>query len=558
MLRDVAAFLSGNGLEFVSAGEQFQVKVCPFCGDEKGHFYIHREKGLWDCKKCGNSGNLYTLAQHLQVAEKIVSAETLLDSEYKEVLSFEKIESYRRALLEDQNTLEYLRKRGFNSLTLEHFKLGLKRENGEKWLVIPHLLNEACVNVKYRSLPPAEKTFRRLKGGKSVLFNIDSLDSEQDLFITEGETDAMTLWQHGWENTLGNTLGAGSFKGEWMDSLDNMEKIFIIYDSDEAGQEGALKLAKRLGLDRCWNVVLPVKDVNDYFREHTNQDFKRLLRKAKRFEIEGILSVNDVFNHYLQNLRAGETKNSVEWGWERIEQLSGGLVDGGLTILTARPKVGKTSLALNVALHNSMLNTPILFYCLEMSSEQLLPRLVAVVRNKGIHTLTETDFIMTQAKLLDKPFYFGGNSRTLEIGIIRDTLEQAILRYGTKLVVFDHLHYLIRGSANPTQETGYVVREFKRMAMEMGVHILLIAQTRKIPEGHFIDIYDLRDSGALAYDADLIVALHRRSLLGESADDAEGVLEPETVVRIVARAGTGGQTRLDFNSETFRFTEAYA
>ena len=107
-----------------------------------------------------------------------------------------------------------------------------------------------------------------MKDCRSILFNGDAIETHRDeIFITEGEIDALTLWDQGIKNVVGITTGAGSFDPAWIDQLQAVKKIILCYDPDEPGQKGAREAARRLGYDRCFNVVLPDgQDVNEYFR----------------------------------------------------------------------------------------------------------------------------------------------------------------------------------------------------------------------------------------------------------------------------------------------------
>ena len=133
---------------------------------------------------------------------------------------------------------------------LNHFKSRASRlmETDPSWLTIPHFVKGELVNIKSRSLPPAEKTFRRIAGCPSVLFNADALEDQEEIYLTEGEIDAVTLWDQGIKNVVGVTTGAGSFDPEWIDQLKPVKKIYLCYDPDEPGQKGAREVARRFGL----------------------------------------------------------------------------------------------------------------------------------------------------------------------------------------------------------------------------------------------------------------------------------------------------------------------
>ena len=278
---------------------QITVK-CPYCDDKKRHLYIDPLKEVFYCHKCGEKGRwskLYTkLSPSLNspaetFTPKIttnVSGIATDNNKYSHP-STGYIEQCHKKLmgLSGTKALEYLTDREITLQAIKEFKLGLKKKSGTDQLVIPHFKNGNSVNAKYRTLPPAEKKFHRWDNGESILFNQDCLEriDGDEVILLEGELDLIALYSQGYRNVVSTTIGANGFKPEWVVLLKGFNHILIVYDSDKAGQEGAKKVAKLLGLDRCRNVLLPTKDVNDFFMAgHTNADFKQLIEQAVSFE----------------------------------------------------------------------------------------------------------------------------------------------------------------------------------------------------------------------------------------------------------------------------------
>lgn len=200
------------------------------------------------------------------------------------------IQDDHERLIRDPEVMTYLQEeRGLNRETIEKFRLGLSVRNGARWLVIPYLSNGRAVNVKYRSLPPAQKAFLRANGHPSSLFNENALNGADEAFICEGEIDTMTLAQNGFPNAVGVACGANTFLPEWVARLANVKRIYLCYDPDDQGQRGAQKAARLLGAERCRNVLLPDgQDVNDFFLKKGPEDFRFLVEQAKQFEGEEV------------------------------------------------------------------------------------------------------------------------------------------------------------------------------------------------------------------------------------------------------------------------------
>lgn len=288
-------------------GNQINIRTCPKCGDAGWHFYMSRDEGgAWDCKKCQEKGNLFTLMKALGDVEEAIHPAARKKTWAKP--KPEDIETNHQALFSDYEALRYLDSRGISRDSVRRFKLGLRVRNGNHWLCIPILYGGEWANIKYRSLPPAEKAFEREYGCRSVLFNGSAAARHGEVILAEGEFDAITLLQHGFENVIGTTGGAGSFDASWVDELRQCKKIYLCYDADEAGQKGARAVAKRLGYNRCWNVLLPCKDANDFFRNHTADDFRKYLDRAVQFSLPGIITSQAALDLLQGEAEAGQDR----------------------------------------------------------------------------------------------------------------------------------------------------------------------------------------------------------------------------------------------------------
>jgi twinkle protein len=559
-------YIQGKGWAFRERSGQLILQECPLCHDTKSHFYMSPE-GTWFCHKCNAKGNLYQLKREVGDVEERIS-QPFKKRDFKRP-DPGLADRYHGVLLKDAEGLEYLSGRGITLETTTRFKLGLRMAGGIRWLSIPHFQKGHLMNIKFRSLPPAEKAFERVPGCLSILFNVDSLETKpEEIILAEGELDAITLLQAGFENVLGTTAGAGSFLPEWVDLLKPVKKIFLAYDPDEQGQKGARALAKRLGYNRCRNVELPVgQDVNDFFRAGGDIfAFQRLINEARPFDLPGVIG----FETALDLLRTERIKAKDTQGlftpWQNVNRLCRGFHPGDLIIVAAFPKVGKTSWALDITLDLSLKGLPVLFFCLEMRPERLVRKVIEAYYRK--EDLLDSDFQMARHDLSDLPLYFGHSFRKEKLEDVLGLIREAIQRYDLKLVVFDNLHYLVRSISNVNEEVGQAAQGFKLLAEEMEIPIVVIAQPRKRESGARDEIMkaeDIKYSNAVHADCDQMIILHRKRVASKAKDiDAEGftgleeAFDPVTLVRIEAhRYGPGGETLLYFHGEHSRFDELY-
>jgi len=577
-----------TAIEYIqSKGIAYKIKSgqvvlnCFFCGDTKGHLYIDQQDGAFFCHKCNERGNLVTIQKHFgdyqkdrpQMSKPYQKPQGAIKPAFEDqgkrypTLDNKKAIEANQRLLNNESALKYITlTRGLSIETVETFKLGLTIEkNGNHWLTIPHYEKGKLINIKSRSLPPAEKTFRREKDCRSILFNSDCLSTYKgNVYLCEGEIDALTLWDREEKNVVATTTGAGSFDPEWIDQLKDIRKIIMVYDPDEPGQKGALEVARRLGYDRCFNVVLPGgQDLNEYFMAgNTIADFiSYVSENARQFDVAGVMSFDDGLKKFKEDLQRPGQSTGLRTGWPSLDKIiKTGFMPGELIVLSAPPKIGKSTLALQIVSYNALQDIPALLFCLEMRPMKIIHKITQCqVKSEDIGMM---EIEQARIDFKGRPLYLGFcYQRPVLEGII-ETIKEAIRRYGLKLVVFDHLHFLCRSINNQVQEVGLAVQAFKFLAEELEVPIILIAQPRKMQADSIMTAMDLKDSSSIYSDCDHLILMHRTRKVTNAKDLQDGAtlqteaFDPMTLVRVEAsRYNPGGETVLFYHGEYSRFDE---
>lgn len=571
-------YISEKGFEYRQQSGQIVLKTCPVCGDDKWHCYVDPgEGGPWFCHKCQEKGNLWTLKKIMgdidqewkpagrQQKQREVIRPAFGNKGHKKP-DPGKADRYHQALLKDAEAMAYLHGRGILDESIERFRIGLYSNKGTRWITIPHYQGGELVNIKFRSLPPAEKTFRRIPDCKSVLFNVDALKGRQEIILTEGELDAISLIQAGADNVIGATNGAGAFDPEWIDQLKTLKKIFIAYDSDEAGQKGARALAKRLGYNRCYNMELPDgQDINDYFQAGNDVfDFQKLKANARKYDLPGVVGMETALDLLERERASGDNAGGLKTPWPNVNRFIKGFRPGDLIILTAPPKTGKTSWALDISRTLSLDGQPTLFYCLEMRAERLCRKLIEA--HYRVEEPTADHIRQARNDLAGLPLYFAYSFKKQSLDDVLSLIREAIQRYDLRFIVFDNLHFLIRSVSNVNEELGQAVQGFKLLAEEMEIPIMAIAQPRKrdtTGRDEIMRADDIKYSNSVHADCDLMIILHRKRNASTAKEFNKATftakteaLEPVTLVRVEAhRYGSGGETALFFHGEYSRFDE---
>ncbi|WP_028895388.1 DnaB-like helicase C-terminal domain-containing protein [Syntrophorhabdus aromaticivorans] len=544
--------LTSLGIDHQRKGAEF-VLDCPYCGKDR-HLYLN-VSGAFKCHHCSESGGWARLRKEYGA---IPSIQAPKDKPFS-LPSEEYVRGCSKKLLgpSGASAVEYLYRRKIALEQIHSFRLGMDTKNGQPVLVIPTFEDGKPVNIKYRTIPPAEKQFFRWPGGKSALFNADILKTLKDddpVFVTEGEIDAITLSGMGFP-AVGITGGAGTINPEWIEQLERFKKIVLVYDSDNAGRGGARKIARRIGLERCYNVILPTKDVNEFVtQEHTKDEFQRLVAEARQFDVENVCSIHQAFADLSREYDKQHDATCLSPHWPSVEKLTGDFQAGDLIVVSAKEKTGKTTWVLNMAHQWAKQGHPVLFYCLEMRPSRLVRKLIQIVLRKRDEELTPKVLLDGYREIAEYPLFWGYNYKKVAADVVFETIRLAWKRYGIEAVVFDNLHYLARDITHQVQEVGYISRSFKLLAEELEIPIILIAQPRKIQRNGIMGIEDLKDSSSIGADSDQVIILYREKT--KATEGGEASFKPETLIRVDAsRYKPGGETLLYFDGATGTYAE---
>ena len=284
----------------------------------------------------------------------------------------------------------------------------------------------------------------------------------------------------------------------------------------------------------------------------------------------GLIPIKDIVRDNFERLekifREGKSITGVSTGYMELDKLLSGLQPSELLILAARPSQGKTALALNLAENISIrAGMPVAFFSLEMSKESLLQRLVASVAQIDAHKfrsghLSREDWRrMTEAlgTISSAPLWIddAGSTSVLEIGAKARRLKR---EKGLSLVVVDYLQLITgRGRFNNRQEeVSSISRGLKGLAKELQLPVLVLSQLTRAPEREERgpQLSDLRESGAIEQDADVVMFIYRPHW---SIMDASHEERDQAEIQVAKqRNGPTDKVRFVFRSRLTRFEVA--
>ena len=290
---------------------------------------------------------------------------------------------------------------------------------------------------------------------------------------------------------------------------------------------------------------------------------ERAMERAKTSQFKNMKDVtNEVFQEIVARM-SGEGRNiSIPTGFSTLDQLVG-LGKGDLVILAARPSMGKTAFALNIALNVAGKNhrdesekKTVALFSLEMGADQLVSRMICsegMLDSEKIKkgTLDNDDMMKleTAVHFLNQKNIFIEDSAFIKVNEVKAKCKLLKNEHGLDLVVIDYLQ-LLQGSKrtdNRQQEVSEISRSLKQMARELECPVIALSQLSRSVESRHDKrpmMSDLRESGSIEQDADIVSFLYRSDYYRSEDADENEVQEPSDVstVEVIVAKNRNGQT----------------
>ncbi|MBZ5499006.1 MAG: replicative DNA helicase [Acidobacteriia bacterium] len=278
--------------------------------------------------------------------------------------------------------------------------------------------------------------------------------------------------------------------------------------------------------------------------------------------------VSAVYKHIEEVSNRKTLVTGVETGFTELDKMTAGLHPADLIIVAARPGLGKTSLCLNIAQFVALKKQQSVgIFSLEMSKEQLVKRLLCAEAEIDSHKVN-TGFLNKEdwsrlgraAGLLSQSKIFIDDTAGMSIAEMRSKARRLALEHGLDILFVDYLQ-LMSGSnqryENRTQEISQISRGLKALAKEIHVPVVAISQLSRAIEmrrgDHRPQLSDLRESGSIEQDADVVMFIYREDAVGPS-DENSGVAE---IIIGKQRNGPTGTFKLAFIKQFTKFADLW-
>lgn len=276
--------------------------------------------------------------------------------------------------------------------------------------------------------------------------------------------------------------------------------------------------------------------------------------------------LDDAFNR-IETLHNNKgALRGLKTGFRDIDKKTAGLQKGDLVIIGARPAMGKTTFAQNLAYNIASINNRgVLFFSMEMASNEIIDRMISDVSgvgNWGIRTgnLSDDEFARigdAMAEMAEIPIYIDDTS-SMTIMELRNKARRAVHDHDIGVIIIDYLQLLDgsdRYKGQRVQEVTEISRGLKILARELDIPVVALAQLSRNVTGRENPrpiLSDLRDSGSIEQDADLVMFLHRPDYYKQNDDNYEETHITEVIIA-KHRHGETGRVDLYFHPELLRF-----
>ncbi len=294
---------------------------------------------------------------------------------------------------------------------------------------------------------------------------------------------------------------------------------------------------------------------------------KRIFELATTHISDTLTVVGDVIDETFEQLQARDgSMTGVPTGYTELDKLTSGFQPGEMIIVAARPSMGKTTFALNVAEYMAVVEKqPVLVFSLEMARHQLVQRFLASrarfdlskMRRGALEMDDWTQLQAAAGDLHDAPIFLD-DSAEITMLQIRAKARRLKARHDIKCIFIDYLQLITPSSGESRQvQVSEMSRNLKALARELNIPVVTLAQLNRAVEdrvGHRPRMSDLRESGSIEQDADVIGLLHRPGYYEQKGDvDSDVDLNMAELIIDKQRNGPTGVVRLTFISECTRF-----
>lgn len=534
----IARLLNLNGYD-----ENNHKALCPFHLEDTPSFIYNPKNYSMHCFGCGKTVDI--LDAYMQTGLSYLDAvqEMFKEAEIPYAFGEKGVKTksqYKYPKLEPlndkTNVYSYLAKRCISKETIDNADV---REDAHGNIVFNYYdTNDVLTLLKYRPSHKIDKSKGEMKAWcqkdadtTPLLFNMNRVNINQPLLITEGELDTLAAIESGYSNSVSVPFGANNYAWieenfEWLEQFD---QIIICSDNDEAGIKMQKECIYRLGSWRTKFVeiphehinqetgeITPMKDLNHVLYYEGKQAVMNLILNAHDQEVPSVINLSDVDDVELDEM------DGIEIGIKCLDVELMKLFYGTLTIVSGLPGSGKTSFLSQLFCKSLEQGKPAWMFSRELPCWMQKSWINYIMA--GNHHIKEyadsngakfykvsptAKHLMNEA--YDKQWFLYRDDWSNKFEDILTSMEDSVRKYGTKLLIIDNLMTIDIGANEDSELTKQTecIAQLIKFAMKYSVAVVLVAHPRKMAKGEDVGIYDVSGSSNIVNLAHRTLGLRR-------------------------------------------------
>jgi twinkle protein len=421
-------------------------------------------------------------------------------------------------------------------------------------ICFPYFADGKLINIKFRG---ANKSFKLFPNAELIWYNIDALKNNKEIIICEGEIDALSWIECGFDNVISVPNGANN-RLEYLDNtielFEKIDKVYLATDNDGPGINLRDELVRRLGPEKC-NIInfKEYKDSNDYLQVYGQLEFKKLIQESKPIPVKGIVEINTLYHEIIELYKNG-SKQGLPIGNNSIDEFINWEL-GRLLIVTGIPGSGKSEFVdYLVCRLNLLYNWKAAYFTPESYPLKYHYRnLHEKFSGKKFNAKTDTtDFDSIYDYIKDNFFYIM-DENDLTIDTIMKSAKFLVKQKGIKILVIDPYNKVDHQYNYKISETQYISKFLDiliNFARFNNILVILVAHPTKMQKNEIPTLYNISGSAHFYNKTDYGITVHRIT-------DENGSMTNEVEIYIqkvkIKYLGYQGMAEQNYNYNNGRF-----
>jgi len=491
---------------------------CPFCRGRKRSLHMNNDLGSFSCSSCGKDGTFSSFRKKTgDVPVVSVAAPTSLQFEIH-IPPFKRIGysiEYTKRMEADAGANQFLTKVGIGMDLAKRLKLGLTDSGAITW---PFMYTRKRSSVSYLTLFDGEHAWVKLDGDPKSCswFGQHLFKLGHDVaFVCQTPLDASVLLAMGETNAVAppqdNELPR--LRSHQLALLERCSLVYLVPNPTHEGQQWALRLQSEIGQWRTRVIQMDYRP-SELIEKGLSQHWDEAKRKSVSSIGARVRNTKEMVSELDMAFENRDRLSGFKTSLEPLDKLLGGWRPGEVTILSGEPGVGKSTFCAFLSLLQASGGVPCLHFTFEVAPFSIMKKWVTMLARCPFSRLDRQSYVSTRKKLALRPLYIPQTYGICEMPEVRRVVYDSCTRHGVEFLVLDHLGFLSmmgQDASNDVKTTGTIMREIKRWALDLKIHVLLVHHLRKKTQGQRSSsgLSELRGSGEVGQLADNVIILRR-------------------------------------------------